>query len=686
MNIKSIPVLDDFAPLPPCLRRKFIAAFLLSLSLTARAAPPPAKVDLTEVPLEELMYNFQVQSVYGASKHEQKLSEAPSSVTIVDGEEIDLYGHRNFAEVLESVRSLYVSNDRNYSYLGVRGFNRPGDYSSRILVLVNGHRVNENVLDSVLIGYEFPLDIDLIQRVEVIRGPSSSIYGNNAFFGVINVITKDAQALDGIKISSSYGSFDAVNTRLTYGKTFKNDLRVVVSGSYYNSPGPHSLYYPEYNTPTNQVHGGITNDTDYERYYKAFTSVFYHDFTIEASLSSRKKGIPTGSYGTIFNDRAAETTDRFAWVDVKYDHDFGDGWHVLGRASYDAYNYDGNYPLLSDTGTRFIYSDYAYGKALSSELQVTKRLFDRHTFTIGTEFKDNLKQDQGNRDNAPVPSAPYSDHRTTRNNGIYGQAEISVFKNLLVNAGIRWDHFGSFGNTTNPRVAVIYNPSETTTVKALYGRAFKAPNAYELYYSGPNNKGNRMLKPETISTYELVLEQALSKRLTFLTSVFSYEIKDLINQTLDNADGLLIYQNSDRVTAKGAEVELNGRIGGNVRGRISYTYQHTEDEMTHQDLSNSPRHLAKASVSIPLLKDKLFSSFEVLYTSRAGTLAGQYAPGHCLANLTIFSRNILSHTDASISLYNLFDTTYRYPGAGEHLQDTIEQDGRTFRAKVTVRF
>ena len=87
-------------------------------------------------------------TVQGASKHEQKLSEAPSSVTIVDADEIKKYGHRNLAEVLRSVRGLYVSYDRNYSYLGVRGFNRPGDYTSRVLVLVDGHRVNENVFDS----------------------------------------------------------------------------------------------------------------------------------------------------------------------------------------------------------------------------------------------------------------------------------------------------------------------------------------------------------------------------------------------------------------------------------------------------------------------------------------------------------------------------------------------------------
>jgi len=94
------------------------------------------------------------------------------------------------AEILETVRGFYVTNDRYQSYVGVRGFGRLGDWNSRILLLVDGHRINDNVLGQAFIGLEFPVDIDLIQRIEIIRGPSSSLYGAEAFFGVINVITR----------------------------------------------------------------------------------------------------------------------------------------------------------------------------------------------------------------------------------------------------------------------------------------------------------------------------------------------------------------------------------------------------------------------------------------------------------------------------------------------------------------
>src|SRR6185369_11958315 len=152
---------------------------------------------------------IKVESVYGASKYEQKVTQAPSSISIVTGEEIKLFGHRTLADVLRGVRGLYVSDDRNYSYLGIRGFLRPGDYNTRILVLIDGHRMNDAVYDAAYVAREATIDVDLIDRVEVIRGPSSSIYGSSAFFGVINIITKRGGQLNGVEASTEVGSFDS---------------------------------------------------------------------------------------------------------------------------------------------------------------------------------------------------------------------------------------------------------------------------------------------------------------------------------------------------------------------------------------------------------------------------------------------------------------------------------------------
>jgi iron complex outermembrane receptor protein len=153
------------------------------------AAQESKKGDLGGLSLEDLA-KMQVDSVYGASKFLQQASDAPASVTVVTAEEIQRYGYRTLADVLRSVRGFYVIYDRNYTYVSVRGFSRPGDYNARILFLLDGHRVNDNVYDGAYVGSEFPVDVDLIERIEIIRGPHSSAYGTGAFAAVINAITK----------------------------------------------------------------------------------------------------------------------------------------------------------------------------------------------------------------------------------------------------------------------------------------------------------------------------------------------------------------------------------------------------------------------------------------------------------------------------------------------------------------
>ncbi|HLD24039.1 MAG TPA: TonB-dependent receptor plug domain-containing protein, partial [Sulfuricurvum sp.] len=161
-----------------------ITPFLGASEQVSEASTVFAQTNLLQIPIEELM-NIEITT---ASKFSQKISEAPSSVTVITSDEIKIYGYRNLADILSGVRGLYTTNDRNYEYVGVRGFNRPGDYNSRILLMVDGTRINDADYDTASIGQEFFLDIDLIKRIEIIRGPGSSIYGSNAFFGVINII------------------------------------------------------------------------------------------------------------------------------------------------------------------------------------------------------------------------------------------------------------------------------------------------------------------------------------------------------------------------------------------------------------------------------------------------------------------------------------------------------------------
>jgi len=188
--------------------------------------------DLSEATLEEL---GSIQ-VYSASKRIQPSGEAPSSVTVVSADDIQKQGYRTVADILRTVRSFYVTYDRIYSSLGVRGFARPGDFNTRILLLVNGHRLNDNIYDEAMIGTEFPVDIDLIQRIEIVRGPVSSLYGSNALFAAINIVTKEARDINGLDVSAVAASLHTYKARASYGRELKR-FSFLVSGSFYGSTG-----------------------------------------------------------------------------------------------------------------------------------------------------------------------------------------------------------------------------------------------------------------------------------------------------------------------------------------------------------------------------------------------------------------------------------------------------------------
>jgi len=164
--------------------------------------------ELADLSLKQLM-ELEVPTVVTASKHAQKVTEAPSSVTVIQADEIKKYGYRSLGEILSSVAGLFVRTDRTYALLGIRGFGQPGDFNSRFLLLVDGHRVNAAVNDIALIDNGFIVDVDLIERVEIVRGPGSSLYGDNAILGVINVITRRGHDFNGPEASGSVGEFES---------------------------------------------------------------------------------------------------------------------------------------------------------------------------------------------------------------------------------------------------------------------------------------------------------------------------------------------------------------------------------------------------------------------------------------------------------------------------------------------
>ncbi len=640
--------------------------------------------DLSGMSIEDLA-KLKVDAVYGASKFLQKAADAPASVTVVTAEEIQKYGYRTLADVLRSVPGFYVIYDRNYTYVGARGLSQPGDYNARILFLLDGHRVNDNIYDGALVGTEFPVDLDLIERIEIVRGPSSSVYGTGAFIAVVNVITKRGRDLDSAEISTEAGSWNSYKGRVSYGKRFDNGLETLLSGTFYDSQGHGRLFFPEFNSPA--TNNGIAQNADGDKAYSAFADIIYRDLDIHVVQASRTKQIPTASYGTVFNDPRTQTTDAHFYIDAQYRRVFGK-WETLARASYDWYGYDGTY--IYDYANKgvppfTVNKDLANGDWVDFQWDASRLFFKRHSITLGSEYRQDIRQQQANYDVQPYFSY-LDDHRSAHVWGLYVQDEFNLNKKLAIVSGVRSDWYEKSGNTFSPRLGMVFNPAPNTNIKVIYSRAFRAPNSYENFYSDSvGNSGNPLLKPEKIRSYELDLEHRFGKKLYGRIAGFDNRITGLIQQQLDPVTAKPVYANSGNIRTKGIETELGAKWPAGLEWRLSHAIQSSRDLQTGDVLTNSPKQIAKANLSIPLARQKFFANLEAQYIGERRTIAGTDLGGFLLVNATLFARKLNKDFDFSASLYNLFNKPYAESGGIEHVQASIPQDGRSFRVKLVYR-
>jgi outer membrane receptor for ferrienterochelin and colicins len=649
----------------------------------APAQDVPDLSALRELSIEELI-EIKIPTVYGASKQSQKITEAPASVTIVTKDDIQMFGHRTLADVLRSVRDFYVTYDRQAPHVGVRGFNRPDDYGGRTLFLVDGHRINEVAHDSVSVGAQFPVDIDMVERVEIIRGPGSVLYGTNAFFGVINVITRKGSDLNGLEASAEAGSFESYKGRLSYGKVFKNGLSITLTGSAFQSAGD-DFYVAEFDQPENNH--GIARGRDGAHAYSAGATIRYKDFTLQSTYMEAEKDIPTASYNSAYNMPNVNSHSR-SFTRLSYEHEFEDELTLKAALYWDYYRSDSSFTSLRQRGFGLQHvevRDTSKAEWWGADLEVSKRILNTHRLTAGINYRDTSKLEFLTKDLAPEFVIFQADTSSTTIGGFI-QDEWKVTDKLTLNAGLSYDWFDTFGSTINPRGALIFQPTDRTTLKLIYGEAFRAPNIFESRFVVPDGAVQGSLRPEQIESYELLLEQSVTRNLRLTASVFNNQISDLISLETNPDATHYFYANSGDAETTGGSVEVEASLPRGIKARTSYTLQHTTDSETGRRLSHSPEHLAKLNLLVPIYKGKVFSGLELQYASETENPRGEKTNGYLLTNWTLYGREIVRGLDASIGVYNLFDAEYADPGGSEHRQPRIIQDGRTFRIKFTYRF
>ena len=653
--------------------------------MTAPATPPALATqtpDYTEFSLEDLM---EMNVVYGASKIRQKAKEAPSSITIISREEIKTYGYRTMAEVLASLRGFYVTYDRNYYYIGVRGLGNPGDLSSRILILVDGIRTNEGSVGGVMTGNGFPVDLDLIERIEVIRGPASSVYGTNAVLGIINVVTREGYKINGVEVQVGTSSFGGQNMRFTGGYETESGVDLVVSGTYGKVDGQ-DHYVEEFDYP--QYNNGLFQDGDREEWYSMLTKVLYKDFTFEAMYGWRLKQNPMAPSRTVFNDNSAQTQDTSWSLSTTYKTELA--WEIdfSTQVFYQHFKWDGEWPYDYDfEGNALDYSDPYVddfrGEKLTGLIDFTKRLPGDHAVAFGAEYVNFLQMDMSARDLDPY-YLWYDFKQSPENWGVYLLTQLHLAKGLLLNLAVRHDEYTTFGGSTNPRLALVTEPIEGSVFKALYGTAFRAPNGYEI--SSDEAQGQLDYTPEEIETYELIWEQTLGKGFSATVTAYHYDYRLLNDDEEDDPDLLPEEYVNDEVESSGIEFEVVKQARRGTTGRLSYSYNKAEDRLYNPlngDSKSSP-HMVKLNMTVPFLDEGTRAGLEVQYNSRRETIMRGYADEHYLVNLSVLNHSWIRNLEIRGSVYNLLNEAVSHPGTWGEYQDLIWQDGRSFRLYLTV--
>jgi outer membrane receptor for ferrienterochelin and colicins len=610
-----------------------------------------------------------------AAKYEQKVSEAPASVSVITAEEIERFGFRTLDELLTSVCGIYSRYDRDYSYIGLRGFDLPSSYNNKMVLLLNGNTMNEGYYGSAALGTDLAFNLDIVERVEIVRGPGSALYGAGAVLGVVNIITKSAKTVDGARIKAETGSYGDKGLSLVYGREYENGLKALFHYQVKDIDG-RNIYFREYDNP--ETNSGVAEQLDWQRSYGVLATVEYKDFSVLAGRTSRKQGIPTGSYGMQFNNSRARDTDRYSFLEIKYKKQITYDKNISFRGYLNKYQYAGTNPNEENDSY-----DSSEALGVGGEIQFNWEFNWGNRLFLGTEFKDYSRALYREWDDERLVfqnNTPYQIF------SLYLQDDYQLRENLALTLGLRHDHYSLSEGSTTPRAAIVYNPARSTTLKLLFGKSFRSPNPYELYYQSEYEaKSNPLLTPEKLFSEEIIWEQQLKGNMLLSASFYSFEMKNLINQELDSSDGLLQFRNAGKVRGRGLEIELRGSAAGNFNGYINYSYQKTKNLMTGERLANSPAQALKAGLVVPLARC-LYSGVEVQYYTRRRTVFGSTTESFVLTNVNISSRKFIDHLKFSLLIRNIFNTLYATPGGFEHIQKEIIQDRRNFTARIEYQF
>lgn len=711
-------------------------AAIIMLSTTSYAAAEENMEDFFSMSPAELAET----SVSIASGTPRPNFRSAGSTSVITAEQIKTMGATELHEVLETVPGIHASlqpitNDYNYSVRGIGN-----KTNSQILILLNGTRITTPFRGTTESGLDLP--VAAIQRVEVIRGPGSAVYGADAFAGVINIVTKKAKDINGTQLGVRAGNWDSQSGWGQYGDQWAG-WDVAASVQYQHSAGdsgriltadsqssidqglasmgipPASLAPGQMNTQFKSLNSHL----NLQRKHWNIGFWALNGFDIGSRAGAAGALDPKGNAGgsQYLGDFRFSTEDWF------------DDWEFLAHLSYlhsdvaarvnifpdnavlpinskgdiDFLAFNPNDPKLVSFSNGVIDDVRHIQQIPAIELGSVYKGLDNHLLRLSAgvryeEIKVHHLSNYGfgvlNGNPPPVVDGTLTDVTNTQfaflknTNRTIGslmmQDEWQIADDWHLTAGVRYDYYSDFGSTVNPRLALAWDINEQLTSKFLYGKAFRAPSFLEMgTQNNPVLLGNNALKPETINTVEWAFDYRPSSSLRSALNLYYYHIDDLITTPFDNKQSIAQYKNMGNQDGYGTELELNWQLSEQWNLAGNYAWQYARNDQTKMRVSGVPEHHIYFAASWQFMPKWHIQSQLNWIGSRTSELQDLRSPmkDYETIDFTLRGRKLWEHLNFTASLRNAFDAN-NLESARSEIPVNLPLPGRSFYLEASVDF
>lgn len=655
-----------------------------------------------------------------ATRHKAPISKAPSIVTVITAEEIKNLGYRTFVEVLRTVPGFEIAKG------GIFGTTLPNarglDFAGQIRLMIDGHLVNNPFRGDAFTNFDnFP--VENIKRIEIIRGPGSAVYGENAFSAVINIITFDAKDINGVRVSSGYGSFETYDENVVFGQSCG---KVDISGiaHYRQTVGFDGIVESDFQTINDKILSPFGFPAvseapgpvqDWGQEYDLNLKAVYKDFYVEGFYMNKNCG-PFIGIQSALNDES-DIENNYVFVEAGYKKTLNENFGLKPRIYYDQFDINLLFEALPEgatiTNTSGILQTHPDGlisnngvteKVVGTEIPFDYKVFDGNVITLGLEYRLINQTNVRNSSNFdPITldtlegmqdfsdTKPFIKEVTRRIESVYLQDTWDITDTINLALGIRYDHYSDFGGALSPRAGLTWAFIKNASLKLLYGEAFRAPSFQEMHTTNqPAIQGNPDLDPETIRTYEAGLSYQFNKYITSSINYFYNNVEDIIGLgVIDIERNTRRFENEKSAHVQGIEMETKVKIMKDNYVFMNYTFQNPEDNHG-DDLPFVAQHKGNFGINVHYWKyiNTNLSTFVSGRRSRDRTDERETRddlPAYALLNLSIIGKEFFKTMEVQGTVFNLLDKDYSDPGSVS-IPDDLPRPGRTYFVGLSYKF